>query len=180
MSLFRNKYRNETTRLPGFDYSQPGYYFITICTADRAHYFGEIEDSEMLFTETGAMARQCWEEIPDHFPFVVPDEFVVMPNHVHGIIHISEHEKYPDGGTQNIVSRPPEFKNKFGPQSQNLASIIRGFKIGVTKFCRQNDIIFLWQSRYYDHIIRNDSELQRIRNYIVKNPSNWKEDNFYK
>lgn len=201
MSLFQNKYRNETTRLQGYDYSQPGYYFITICTEGRIHFFGEIVGFQMELSETGKMAWKCWNEIPDHFPFVIPDAFIVMPNHIHGIIRITEQMKIhePDGPivgtqkiaspdeqdgkngeTQNIASPPSEKGNKFGPQSQNLASIIRGYKIGVTKFCRQNNISFAWQPLFYDNIVRNDYDLQRIRKYIQDNPLNWKEDKFYK
>ena len=217
MSLFQNKYRNETTRLQGHDYSKPGYYFITICTEGRIHFFGEIVGFQMELSETGKMAWKCWNEIQDHFPFVIPDAFIVMPNHIHGIIRITEQMKIhetdgtnektqniasphesdgtkektqniaspheSDGTkewTQNIASPPSEKGNKFGPQSQNLASIIRGYKIGVTKFCRQNNISFAWQPLFYDHIVRNDFDLQRIRKYIQDNPLNWKEDKFFK
>jgi REP element-mobilizing transposase RayT len=107
-----------------------------------------------------------------------------MPNHVHGIVIINK----PDGmvktqnmvETQNIASlQPGNPQNPFGPQSQNLASIVRGYKIGVTKFARQNGIPFLWQTRYHDHIIRNEREYETICRYIYENPQRWLKDKFY-
>jgi len=116
-----------------------------------------------------------------------------MPNHVHGIFIIDK----PDGGrgnanvnveTQDFASLQPQHpaqpavpqpKNKFGPQSKNIASIIRGFKIGVTKFAKSQNIPFGWQPRFYDHIVRNEKDLNRIRQYIINNPAKWQDDTFY-
>lgn len=225
MSKFRNKYRNETTRLNYWDYGEAGWYYVTIVTKDRENLFGEIKIGEMILNNAGKNAFDCWVQIPIHFPHVMLDEFVIMPNHVHGIIIIMEKinsdkmdnkndgARKPDGtqnndgtrntvGTQNFASLrnrnfappqnyapPPNFENqrkimksgnKFGPQSKNLGSIIRGFKIGVTNWYRErciNDTI--WQSRFHDHIIRDENELNRIRNYIINNPKNWQGDNNY-
>ena len=183
MGKYQNKFRNESSRLRSWDYGSDGGYFITICSAGREHYFGEIMDSnEMELSEIGKYVYKCWSDIPEHFPFVLLDAFIVMPDHLHGIIFINKNNV--DGnmifvvGTQNFASlqypntrvKP---KNKFGPQSQNLASIIRGFKIGITKYARINKIDFCWEPRYYDHIIRNTAELERIRYYIMTNPKNW-------
>jgi len=111
------------------------------------------------------------------------DEFVIMPNHFHAIIIIGENIYNTSIDTQrrdamHCVSTG-DYKNKFGPQSKNLASVIRGFKIGVTKNARKIHADFAWQSRYHDHIIRNDESLYRIRDYIKNNPSIWSEDKFY-
>ena len=145
----------------------------------------------MGLNEIGCIATKFWLEIPQHFPFVVFDEFVVMPNHVHGIVVIEKNavdaetrggvETRGDVETQNFASlrirNVGNWKpNKFGPQSNNLASIIRGFKIGVTKYANQNDILFQWQPRFYDHIIRDEESLNRIREYIIYNPLKWNED----
>lgn len=139
----------------------------------------------MKLSNIGHLAEKYWQEIPAHFPFVILDKFIVMPNHIHGIIII---DKKDDGHgvetqhnveTQNIASlQPPQPENKFGPQSQNLPSIIRGYKIGVTKNARKINPTFAWQSRYYDHIIRNDKSMQKIRTYIWQNPLNWHNDEF--
>jgi REP element-mobilizing transposase RayT len=122
----------------------------------------------MQLTTIGIQVEKCWYEIPQHFPFVVLDEFVVMPNHIHGILIINKPTLTPISNT----------KNEFGPQSKNLASIVRGFKIGVTKYARSNNIDFGWQSRFNDHIIRNEASHGRIRNYIRNNPQNWDNDKF--
>ncbi len=171
---FKNKYRIASARWATWDYSSNAAYFITICVANRAHDFGQIQNGKMKFTSLGKSAQECWHEIPNHFPFVELDEFVVMPNHVHGVVIIDK--SIPAAvETQNFASLP----NRFGPQSQNLASIVRGYKIGVTKFARQNNIPFTWQARYHDRVIRNAAEHERINAYILANPQNWGNDEFY-
>lgn len=200
---FNQRYRVSSARAYFWDYSSNGNYFITICTKDREHFFGEIINRKMNLSDIGRFAQKCWYEIPQHFPFVKLDAFVVMPNHIHGIIIIDkndDNECNPDNHhdndfveTQNIASLPgrkhfaslqgrkPESKpkNQFGPQSKNLASIVRGFKIGVTKHARLINPNFAWQSRYHDHIIRNESSYSNITNYIINNPINWKNDMFH-
>ena len=181
MEKFRNKYRISSTRLKNWDYGWNGLYFVTICTQNRECYFGNIADEEMKLSDIGDMANKYWHEIPQHFPFVKLHSFIVMPNHVHGIIEI---DKIDDGRntveTQNFASLQNQtiLKNQFGPQTKNLASIIRGFKIGVTKNARQMNPEFSWQPRYHDHIIRSEKSYQTISEYILNNPSKWNEDNF--
>ncbi|HAW81743.1 MAG TPA: hypothetical protein DCX27_19800 [Balneola sp.] len=183
---FRNKYRNETTRLKSWDYGWNGSYFITLCEKNRERCFGEIKNDEMFLSEIGKIANQCWKEIPDHFPFVKLGEFDVMPNHVHGIIIIDKKNNEMDSnlilGTHNLASlhvSKQNSLNKFGPQSKNLGSIVRGFKIGVTKKARKIRTDFQWQARYYDHIIRDQESFNNISEYIRNNPSQWKEDRIY-
>jgi len=168
MEKFRGKYRIPSARWAAWDYGSNAAYFITICIATRTHDFRQIVKGEMILTPLGQSATDCWGAIPDHFPFVVLDGFVAMPNHVHGIIIIDK----PHGGGDCGL-------NKFGPQSKNLASIVRGYKIGVTKFARQHDIPFKWQARYHDRVIRNVDEYERIRQYIYENPQKWDEDRYY-
>ncbi|GBD96102.1 hypothetical protein BMS3Abin06_00985 [bacterium BMS3Abin06] len=181
---YKNKYRIASTRLQNWDYGWNGLYFITICTQNRECYFGDILDRKMNLSPIGKMAEKYWLEIPNHFPFVKLDVFVVMPNHIHGIIIIDKpnNEQNTDTDTvetQNLASlqQPKQTsKNKFGPQSKNLASIIRGFKIGVTKYVKNNKLEFGWQPRFYDHIIRNEKSYQTISEYIVNNPVKWETD----
>ena len=116
----------------------------------------------------GKMAYQCWMDIPKHFPFVVLDVFVVMPNHVHGLIYFDK----PDYDKWET--------NKFGPQSQNLGSVLRGYKIGVTKFSNERKLTFDWQERFHDHVVRSEKEFYLIRNYILDNPNRWLQDKFYR
>jgi putative transposase len=192
VELYRKKYRVKSTRLPCWDYGSDGYYFITICTKDHEHFFGSCNDgcrdakscvsttAQMELSEIGRLAQKYWYQIPDHFPFVKLDEFVVMPNHVHGIIIIDKDNQVQNANgpveTQDFASLQGIRCNRFGPQSRNLASIVRGYKVGVTKYARKINPSFSWQSRYYDHIIRDEKSLYRIREYIHYNPEKWEYD----
>lgn len=187
MSLYNQKYRIETCRLKNWDYGSNGKYFITICTKYHISYFGKIVNGQMKLSKLGKMAYKCWEEIPKHFPFVHLDAYVIMPNHVHGIISIEKNDCGDLNLNGDVLSRRnAKFCvstdcsiNRFGPQSKNIGSIIRGYKIGVTKFAKNNNILFTWQPRFYDHFIRTEDDLYRIRNYIANNPLKWKNDKFY-
>lgn len=161
MTLFQNKYRAESHRLPGYDYGSNGMYFVTICTKNREHYFGEILDGQLITTAIGQIAIDYWMEIPKHYPFVSIESFVLMPDHLHGILAFDR---------PNKTDWTP---NKFGPQSQNLGAIIRGFKSTLKRFANPNNIPFEWQRNYHDRIIRNEQELQRIIKYIEANPEEW-------
>lgn len=168
---YQNKYRIETTRLRGYDYGAHGSYFVTICCKDRLHYFGEIDNDVdagnipyLHQTTIGRIASEYWIQIPRHYPFVELDEFVVMPNHIHGILFFNKPDK------QDWVP------NKFGVQSQNLAAVIRGYKSSVKRFANLNNIEFAWQNRFYDSIIRDANSLKRIQDYIIANPSKWNDD----
>ena len=182
---YKGRFRIASARLATWDYGRNAAYFITICTHQRMHVFGTVVGGQVDLTPLGQTAWDCWYAIPAHFPFVLLDEFVAMPNHVHGIVIIDKPVQTQDIAspavqTQDIASLPPgQPRNKFGPQSQNLASIVRGFKIGVTKYARQHQIAFAWQERYYDHIVRDAAECERIRRYIVENPQKWAADTFY-
>lgn len=112
----------------------------------------------------GQVAVDCWADIPTFFPFVRLDAMQVMPNHLHGILWIDK-PNYTDWQA-----------NRFGPQRDNLAAVIRGFKAGVTRQARVGGFDFDWQPRYHDRIVRNDDELNRIRQYIENNPANWHHD----
>jgi REP element-mobilizing transposase RayT len=170
MEKYHNKYRVKSARLREWDYSSSGHYFITICAKDRINYFGRIIGGIVALFDIGKITEECWQNIPMHFPYVELDESVVMPNHVHGIIVI---KSKCDVETQNFASLR---NNKFGPQSRNLGSVIRGFKIGVKKWATMNNINFQWQSGFYEHIIRDEKSLQTIRRYIIENPLKWEFD----
>ena len=174
MTLYKNKYRIESTRLPNYDYSSNGYYFITICTHKQFCYFGGVNNKQMHLSQVGRIAQKHWQEIPQHFKDVYIDEYVVVPNHVHGIIVINR----PDNvETRNFASLP----NKFAPlKPGSLQAIIHAYKSSVTRWCRKNDDSdFCWQPRFYEHIIRNQKSLNNIRQYIVNNPAKWSEDADY-
>lgn len=173
-----NKHHRRSIRLKCYDYSQPGAYFVTIVTHQRQCIFGRIVDGKMRLNEWGEIAKQCWNEIPQHYPNVTLDEYVIMPNHIHGIIILNENNTNDlIVGVQNFEPPRNEYQHII-PKS--IGSIVRGFKIGVTKWFRQHtDIYTVWQRNYYEHIIRNETELQNIRQYILNNPMNWKNDENY-
>ena len=172
---YQNKYRISSPRLTNWDYCSHGLYFVTICTKDRIRYFGEIEMQDekqsiafLQSTEIGEVALDNWLQIPRYHPYVEIDEFVIMPDHIHGILFINK----PDKVSWEL--------SKFGPQRNNLASIIRGYKASVKKYATLNDIEFFWQPRYYDRVIRNEKEYVNIKEYIFNNPIQWSlnQDNF--
>lgn len=171
-SKFKNKYRIESSRLSNWDYSSNAAYFITICTANREHFFGEVNNGIMNVSTLGDMVEQEWLKSVALRPDMNLSlgKYVIMPNHFHGIIFIGENEFNTDAN---------KTCNAFGPQSKNLASIVRGFKSAVTTYARKNNLPFNWQPRFHDHIIRNEMEYKRITNYIINNPAQWSEDKFY-
>ena len=165
-------------RLSKYDYSQEGAYYVTICTQDRRCMFGVIRDGMLVLNDYGCIADRCWREIPVHFPHVILDEFVIMPNHVHGILLISNKR---NGGTRHAVSQ--QEARTFGkPEHGSLSTIMRSFKSAVTKqinLMRNTNIARIWQGRFYEHIIRNEKSYDAIRRYITENPRQWpnNEDN---
>jgi len=173
---FKGKYRISSTRLPNWDYSWDGWYFVTICTKLKECFFGDIINGKMKLSKIGKIAEKFWGEIPIHFSFTKLDKFIVMPNHIHGIIIIQNNVDIHNVETQNFASLQnikPIYKNQFGPQSKNLSSIIRGYKAGVKKWATMNKIEFIWQPRFYEHIVRNEKSLNTIRKYIIDNPAKW-------
>ena len=175
---YKNKYRIDSIRLQKWDYGWNAAYFVTINCKDRVWFFGNIKNGQMNRSEIGSIAEKCWQAIPEHFPFVKLGAHIIMPDHVHGIIIIDKKGNHTK--TPNIASPPENFatlkgsKNKFGPQSKNLASIVRGFKVGVTKNARLINTDFAWQSRYHDSILFDNGAFKRATQYIIDNPSNWR------
>ncbi|MFZ1322072.1 MAG: transposase [Ignavibacteria bacterium] len=178
--LFKNKYRIESSRLKGYDYSSPGKYFITIVTKFRTRFFGHVENGKMILNETGKIANNFWLQIPDHFNHVNLDEHIVMPDHIHGIIEL----------TPNVVETPNCVQTTNYKESSNLGVstaekkrhpigiIINQFKRICTIEIRKYNAEFAWQPRFHDKIIRNEQSLKNIRQYIINNPKNWKQNKF--
>ena len=165
--LYKDKYRIKSTRLKHFDYSSNGAYFVTICTKNRECVFGNVINGEMKLSDRGKIVEQCWDDLPNHYLNCILDTFVIMPNHVHGII---------------IIDNPVEAG--FKPASTNkkhhgLFEIIRAFKTFSSRKINQiqKSFYFRWQRDYYEHVIRNDEELNRVREYIINNPVQWELDN---
>jgi putative transposase len=182
------KYNRRSTRLKGYDYSSAGAYFVTVfaadnefvlaCTGDArvalnsTHIFGHIENAEMILNDLGRIVEQRWRALPEHHPNVELDEFVVMPNHVHFIICIDYRAR--QASPVQAISRSIS-----GPKSGSLGAIVGSFKSGATKHIneyRGTPGAKVWQRNFYDHIIRSESELNRIRAYIADNPARWAYD----
>ncbi|SIT97706.1 REP element-mobilizing transposase RayT [Epilithonimonas bovis DSM 19482] len=181
MSLFRNKYRIPSARWQNWDYRNAGAYFITICTKDRLCFFGNVQDNKMQLSDAGILAEKYWKEIPGHFKNAQLGEFVVMPNHIHGIVILTDLV-----GTLhcNVSIESPEinqFMSDISPKPGSVSTIIRSYKSVCTKNINlQNPVLnFAWQSRFHDRVIRDEMEYQRIANYIIHNPENWGNDKFF-
>ncbi len=158
-------------RLPEYDYNSNGYYFVTICTKNRIPWFGHIEDEHMVLFEKGKIVQECWDEIPTHFPNIQLDEFIVMPDHVHGIIIIDTDPFIPVGAADLRHLQQGDRTKMLIPK------VIQGWKSTVSR--RINNPSFAWQRSYYDHIIRNETALYNIRVYIQNNPLQWQLDQEY-
>jgi REP element-mobilizing transposase RayT len=168
---FANKYRIESNRMRGFDY-RSWWFFITICTDNHEHYFGEIINEKMILNDMGNVAHQCRIDIPKHFPNVVIDEFVVMPNHVHWILVMDG--VYDKLLVPNNITSDNIFYSKISPKKWELWTVIRSYKSACTYIINKLDSWpFHRQSNYYDNIIRNEEGLEAIRVYIKNNPKIW-------
>jgi len=181
MERFHDKYRIPSTRLQNWNYGWNGIYFITLCTAGHEQSLGNISTGKMSLSEIGQIAQSYWFEIPQHFEFIELDAFVVMPNHIHGILIISKKD---DGRYDPSPINPPPYlsqgQNRFRNQGKNtLFSIIGSYKSIVSKHAHRIYQGFDWQERFYDNIIRSDASFDMIRNYIENNPSNWGNDKFF-
>jgi len=210
-------HHRQSIRLPDYDYSQCGTYYVTVCTQNRMCLFGNVVDGEMVLYDYGIIAHECWGQIPQHFNDARLHEFVVMPNHIHGIIEIASSA---GANTENTVADTTETMRanlktagatgtdvgakNFSPlpttdisplpitnisstpvtatppktpkgTSRTIGSIVRGFKIGVTKRIGFS----VWQRNYYEHIIRGNDEYTYITEYIKNNPSKWEEDKLW-
>jgi putative transposase len=171
MTLYKNRYRIESTRLSHWDYSSPAWYFVTICTQDRRTHFGDIVDGSIRLSPIGKIVRDEWRKTAGIRPNVDLDEFVVMPNHIHGIVVI---KPLVDGGTPRVETPRRGVSTTPRLQKPSLGSIIGQFKIACTRRIRAaGSRDFAWQTRFHDRIIRGDRALMAIREYIANNPAKW-------
>jgi putative transposase len=170
--------QRHSPRLKDHDYAQQGTYFVTICTYNRVHVFGNVVEMNVELNTLGCVAESCWRDIPKHFPNVVLDEFVVMPNHVHGLIFISDDSFV---GTRHAVSLPDTREAFSAPVPGSLSTIVRSYKSAVTNQINRIRKITepVWQGRFYDHIVRTETSLNRLREYILQNPARWEHDKHY-
>ena len=197
--LFKGKYRIPSARLQSWDYGSNGMYFITICTKDNYHFFGEVLRGEMILSRVGVLADVFWYEIKNHAQYVTLGDFVVMPNHVHGILILNQSDtdnldgrdkaclvstgnNGNTGDIENIANNHHKTigQKRFQNQGKNtISSIVGSYKSAVTKHANRLGFDFAWQSRFYDHIIRDHSSYLKISEYIRNNPLKWQKDCFY-
>jgi putative transposase len=170
MSFDPERHNRRSIRLKGYDYTQPGAYFVTICTLNRVYLFGGISGDEMYLNENGKIVRETWHELPKHYASIELDAFVVMPNYMHAIISI---EAYDVGA--GFKPAPTEFKQ------HGLSEIIRGFKtFSARRINQQRNTpgVSIWQRNYWEHVIRNERTLSSVRLYIVQDPMRWEVDRY--
>lgn len=190
-------HHRRSIRLKGYDYSQAGLYFITICCQNRMCRFGFVENGKMVLNKFGKIANDEWAKLPERFPNIESGVFQIMPNHMHGIISLREpvgagftpaqNDRQPQDG-QPLDGRPKNGQPK-NRQPQGIAptvsNIVGAYKSLVANGCLEiykstNETMGkLWQRNYYEHIIRNEQSYQTISEYIVKNPAKWNEDKFF-
>jgi len=173
MTLFQNTYRVESSRLKDWDYSSPGMYCITIAIKNRERLFGDIVDGKMVYSDIGTIIDHYWHAIPQHFSNVSLDAFAIMPDHMHGIIKI-EGDVVVETPKLGVSTMQTTHKSDIAPKKRaNIGIIVNQFKRMCTINIRKTYSGFAWQSRFYDHIIRDDEELLRVRQYIIDNPKKW-------
>jgi REP element-mobilizing transposase RayT len=180
-------HHRHSIRLKGYDYSQPGAYFVTLCTWQRECLFGEIHADEMQLSAAGKVAAYYWKRIPVHFPTTSLDEWIIMPNHLHGIIILgtgdaSAGQDIRQGIRFSADASPLQPQRPIGTASGSLGAILQNYKSITSRKINPlegSQSSTVWQRNYYDHIIRDEQEWERISAYIRTNPTHWKDDQEY-
>ena len=161
-----DRHHRRSIRLRGYDYTQEGAYYITLCTQNRARLFGTVRDGRMVLSEAGKIVEREWLRTLLVRPNVDLDAFVVMPDHLHAILLI----------LRQVSGEHPSEPGVLRSASQSLGAIVRGFKAAVTqqlRVARDDQALVVWQRNYYEHIVRGEADLARIRRYIEANPARW-------
>ena len=183
MDKFQNRFRIPSARAYWHDYNG-GIYFVTICTKNREHYFGEIcTGPQMQLSQIGQYAYDQFINVKTHYPYAKIPLFVIMPDHIHAIVTIDgENDTCRDvvrnvsTPARNVSTRVNTQMANISPRKNSLAVVIRGVKSSITKFANENNTPFAWQTRFHDRIIRNQDEFDKISDYIEKNVVNWHDD----
>jgi putative transposase len=172
VALYRGKYRVESNRLQSWDYATPGWYFVTICTANQVCSLGEVVEGVVRLSQIGEIAQFELDNISTHYATVRVDSSIVMPNHIHAIIVLEGAHQYTPGLPPAIDLGVTAANVKPG----SLSAVVRSYKAGVVRSARQRGLEFGWQAGFYDHILRCNRSVNAVRDYIEKNPSSWDED----
>lgn len=178
------KRERKKMRMSFYNYSLPGWYFVTICSKDRECCFGSVDSDAVQLSKIGTVVQEYWLKIPQHNDKVILDEIVIMPNHIHGIIVIKSEDisevdipSYSNIETNSVGLNDKAWISYWKQSKNNLSTVVGGFKSSTSKYIHESvDESFGWQKSYYDRIIRNETELENIRSYIIANPDKWAED----
>jgi putative transposase len=186
MAYDPEKHHRRSIRLKGYDYAQPGAYFVTICVRERECVLGDVVDGKMALSDFGQIAHHFWTQVPDHFPNTSVDTFIVMPNHIHAVVIINDPSRRGEVTGEvisplqhNAVTDTGAVTAPLQIDRPTLGQIVAYYKYQTTKQINQirdNPGVPFWQRSFYDHIIRNDRELNAIRRYIADNPLKWELD----
>jgi putative transposase len=179
MNVDQRTFFRQHARMKGFDYHSSHAYFVTICTGQRACVFGEVVKDEVRLSRCGIIASECWLAIPEHHPHVELDAFVVMPNHVHGLLLFAGDVCEATATSELPVAATPASPRAHGPSAGSLSAVIGSFKSAVSRQInrmRPGSAKDLWQTNFYEHVVRNDRAHDRIRDYIFSNPQRWADD----
>ncbi|MBN2730441.1 MAG: hypothetical protein JXR53_14545 [Bacteroidales bacterium] len=195
MAKYKNKYRIESARHPHWNYEWNGVYFVTILAGKRKHLFGEVVETgaidipfETKLSETGEIAKHCWQEIPEHFENVELGEFVIMPNHIHGLIIITKDDlagvqndivKTRHALSQDTTNQTPAQRRFQNQGRESLSSIVGSFKSAVSKIAHRKFPDFKWHPRFHDVIIHDEDSFHNHSQYIIDNPLNWFKDDYF-
>jgi len=182
MGFNPEKHHRRSIRLKGYDYSKSGFYFVTICTKDRECLFGDIINNKLQLNKLGEIIKIEWFNLKDRYKNIDNNKFIIMPNHIHGIVEIKDINK-----CRGLINQTPTNKKISTDKNSEwilmknpkitLGKIIRFFKGKTTRNIRKSlDTYFAWQRNYHDHVIRNEKELKEKKKYIKNNPNNWTED----
>lgn len=176
MNYDPERHHRRSIRLKEYDYAQAGGYFITLCTHDRVCLFGEVANGEMRLNGLGQIVQTAWNDLPEHYAAVQLDAFVVMPNHLHGILFILDDPSGIGAGVAGAGLKPAPAGNR---RRHGLPEMVRAFKTFSARrinAIRRTPGTPVWQRNYYEHVIRNEESLQRIRQYVLDNPARWEYD----
>ncbi|MBU1130628.1 transposase [Patescibacteria group bacterium] len=173
--MYKDYPNRKLNRMRGYDYSQNGFYFVTICLKNKIEYFGSIKNGQMIINKFGKIVEYCWYDLINHYGNCRLDEFIIMPNHVHGIVEINNNR---EGAGLKPARTDLESARTLINKKYSLSEMIRGFKSFSSRRINEVnfDSVFRWQRSFYDHIIQNDGSLYRIRKYIKNNPLRWELD----
>lgn len=165
--------RRKSVRLKAWDYRNAGAYFVTICTQHRRPYFGRVENGVMHLSALGEMAHAYWQDIVVHHAGVTLGAFVVMPNHVHGILHL------PERVVGTLPATSISMMSAISPKAGSLSAIVRSYKSAVSREAGRAGLAFAWQPRFYEHVVRSEESYLQISEYILGNPLMWADDELF-